>query len=90
MIPDYKKDVNSAAERLDEVSPYEGSEVGEYWRCLCDLWDRNDICSDEFKTALEKEIVSEATRTHTEFELVEDTVTFTKPVKNLEWIGSVK
>jgi len=43
-------------EELVRASQNEGTETGECWGRLCDMWRYGDYVSDEFEIALEKEI----------------------------------
>jgi len=50
-------DMDQILEELEEAVAYEGSEVGECWGGLCDMWSvAHDGCSEEFIIQLEHEI----------------------------------
>jgi len=53
-------DVETILIELDEASGAEGTELGEYWRGLCDFWDVVKYSNDvEFFNTIENEIRSQ-------------------------------
>jgi len=71
---------NSAAERLQDVAHMEGTEMGEVWYQLCDLWNKRDYISEELRAILEQELIKEAEMSHTHYRIITETV----PVEKLE------
>jgi hypothetical protein len=68
----YTNDPDSAAERLEYLAHYEGSELGEVWRLLSSMWiSYVDYISPEMAEILERDIIAEAERADNEYELVE-------------------
>lgn len=86
----YTNNPDHAAQRLEHLSNYEGSELGEVWSLLARLWESyQDYISTDFAEALQKEIIDEAERTHREFKLVETPVEIEAPRTRteLKYIG---
>jgi len=65
---------------LEEFGEYEGTEVGELWATLLDLYHRRDYLDPESKLIplLEEEIINQATWAKQNFELVEEAETYTR------------
>lgn len=74
----YKDDPDAAAERLEFLANYEGSELGEVWRTLSMLWESyRDYISPEMQQILKRDIIEMAEQTHVDYKLVETEQTST-------------
>lgn len=51
-----EKTLDELSEDLQKFAELEGTEVGEYWRILCDLSQKEYVMGDELATAVRKEI----------------------------------
>jgi len=79
-------EVDEAVKKLNEYASLEGSETGEMWSGLADLWrHRGGAFSASFEKALVKEILREAKRIDKECEIVEEDVTRTYKSRCLKW-----
>ena len=84
----YSNNIEGAVERLELLSRYEGSEMGELWQLLVSLYESYEsYVSPEFLKEIEKEIISEAERSHIEYKLVENESQSTHKYTTLEYIG---
>ena len=72
-----------AHDYLEEILPYEGTELGEIWERLIYLYDYSYGIGDELKAAVEKEIIEQAEWAEESFELIETEVVETRKVKRL-------
>jgi hypothetical protein len=53
-------DYDKLIKDLEEACQYENTELGEWWGMLCEMWSFScHLPSDEFITALEKEIAEQ-------------------------------
>lgn len=78
--------IEKATEYLNEIIPYEGTEVGDTWASLIRLYESCDAyVSSEFKIALEKEIITQAETAEDQFVLEEkdEIISYTQNVKRL-------
>jgi len=72
-------------EELTEAASLEGTEVGEYWGLLVDLWLRaRDAGSDKFLAALKEELLEQYDYLHEEYRLVEEERVERRKVKVLQ------
>ena len=72
-------------ERLEYLSSYEGTEIGEMWSLLSSLWGRKDCISKELRVVLEDEIKKEAEFLKYHAKLLTGETTYTRNVVNLEF-----
>ena len=81
-----EENIDTLCEALIEASQYEGTEQGELWRDLAELWNRySGFVSDKFKVSLKEEIQREFEHYRNNYEFVETEVTRTTLVKDLVW-----
>ncbi len=80
--------LEESLEILEEFGEHEGTEVGELWATLLDLYHKRDYLDPESKLIplLEAEIISQATWAKQNFELVEETEIETITYKTLREI----
>tara|TARA_R110000868_G_scaffold204078_1_gene452100 strand:+ start:3110 stop:3376 length:267 start_codon:yes stop_codon:yes gene_type:complete len=79
-------EVDDAAEYLEEISQYEGTEQGAMWRTLSEMWvSYRDYISDDLKNALEKEIMSQVNFIYENYEMVTKERTYTTSNTSLEY-----
>lgn len=72
-----------ARDYLEEILPYEGTELGDIWERLIYLYDCSHGIGDEFNAAVKKEIIEQAEWTKESFDLIEIEVVETHKVKRL-------
>ena len=72
--------LDEALKLLEEFGEYEGTEVGELWTTLLDLYHKRDYLDPESKLIplLKEEIINQATWAKQTLELVEETETYTR------------
>ena len=75
----------SMVEELKKYAELEGAEIGELCYHLCELSRYMDYVSDEFETALHKEIEVQLRNFKENATIVERPETFTQIVTELEW-----
>lgn len=70
-----KERLKQIVEKLEELSSVEGSELGEYWSNVSNLWSSYRYCaSEEFTEALEKELFAINQDIIDNYEVVEEEV----------------
>lgn len=52
-------DMDQIIHELETAGLAEGTELGDGWRALCDMWRACDSCTDIFISALETEIMDQ-------------------------------
>ena len=67
-------DLHDAINLIKEAIEYEGSEVGECWMCLVDLYHYNEALSTKFKQSLQQEIIDVAKWIQDNSEVVEEEI----------------
>jgi thioredoxin-related protein len=78
------EEIEDLTDKLEQYASYEGSEQGDVWRTLAYLWDYESCYySEEFKNALRDEIVLQAENIDKNYEVVEETVSYTRKEKTL-------
>ena len=73
-------------EKLKEYADWEGTEIGEMCATLIQLSHYLDYMSESFQKELCNELKSQLDMFETSTKIVERTQTFTRTVKDLEWI----
>ena len=71
---------------LMEYREAEGTELGEAWELLCDLWNRADYLSMEISECCEKEILRQVEYCKAHCRIEESEETITRTVKTIELI----
>ena len=78
-------DMDEMAQELEEAAEIEGAEVGEYWSHLARLVTSYiDYMNEEFRLALEKEVITEYNNLKKNFKIVEEEQTRTYITRRLE------
>jgi len=83
----YYGKIEEAVDRLEDISSYEGTEIGEMWESFVRLYRYREYMSTEMRCILENDIIEEANRSHISYKLTEREETYTEKVIELEYLG---
>lgn len=78
-------DLREKAEALRRYAELEGTELGELCLALVSVAYRAEYASDDFATALEKELTAQLDNFKENATIIEREETFTRKVAGLEW-----
>ena len=71
-IPNYAEDTDAAVEWLKDCADLEGSEAGDIWGALANLWEIGGwFFEGEFARLLEEEVIKQATYAFENFKIEE-------------------